>query len=228
MASDDRNECRVQAVIFDLDGVIVDSEPAWERVRRQVVAEYGGSWLPEAQRRLMGMSTSEWSRYLSEDLGVRLPPEAVAAAVIDRMSAGYRDRVPLLPGAADAVRTMARRWPLGLASSSPPVLIDAALEGAGLAGLFAVTVSTEQVALGKPAPDVYLTVVDRLGFAPGRCAAVEDSTNGLKSASVAGLHVIGVPHHQYPPDPVALDAAELVLASLADLTVDEVCQLGAG
>ena len=225
--SDDGIQCSIQAMIFDLDGVIVDTEPAWERARRQVVAENGGSWLPDAQQRLMGMSTAEWSRYLSEDLGVRMPPEAVAAAVIDRMSAGYRDRVPLLPGAADVVRTMAERWPLGLASSSPPVLIDAALAGAGLAGLFAVTVSTEQVARGKPAPDVYLTVVDRLGFAPGQCAAVEDSTNGLKSASAAGLHVIAVPQHEYPPDPAALDAAELVLTSLADLTVDAVCQLGA-
>lgn len=227
MPSGSGSGCLIQAVIFDLDGVIVDSEPAWERVRRQVVAENGGSWLPDAQQRLMGMSTAEWSRYLSENLGVRMPPEAVAAAVIDRMSAGYRDRVPLMPGARGAVRKMAEHWPLGLASSSPPVLIDAALRGAGLAGLFAAIVSTEQVARGKPAPDVYLAVLDRLGFPPQRCAAVEDSTNGLRSASAAGLHVVAVPRPRYPPDRAVLDAAELVLTSLADLTVDDVCRLGA-
>ncbi len=222
-----RGKCVVEAVIFDLDGVIVDSEPVWERVRRQVVTDNGGRWLPDAQQRLMGMSTAEWSRYLSGELGVGLAPEAIAAAVIDRMSGHYRDRVPLMPGAADAVRTMAARWPLGLASSSPPELIDAALTGAGLLGLFAAAVSTEQVARGKPAPDVYLAVVDRLGFRPDRCAAVEDSTNGLRSAAAAGLHVIAVPHKRYPPDPAALDAAGLVLTRLADLTVDAVCQLAA-
>jgi HAD superfamily hydrolase (TIGR01509 family) len=225
VSSSSGSECLVQAVIFDLDGVIVDSEPAWERVRRQVVAENGGSWLPDAQQRLMGMSTGEWSRYLSEDLGVRMPPDAVAAQVIDRMSAGYRDGVPLMPGAVDAVRRMAGNWPLGLASSSPPVLIDAALDGAGLAGLFAATVSTEQVARGKPAPDVYLAVLDRLGFSAQRCAAVEDSTNGLRSAAAAGLHVIAVPHPSYPPDHSALAAAELVLTSLSELTVAAVCEL---
>jgi HAD superfamily hydrolase (TIGR01509 family) len=222
---DDASSCCVLAVIFDLDGVIVDSEPAWERIRRQVVAENGGRWLADTQKRLMGMSTPEWSRYLSEDLGVGMPPDAVAALVIERMSAGYREEVPLMPGAAAAVRRMAARWPLGLASSSPPELIDAALEGAGLAGIFAATLSTEQVGRGKPAPDVYDAAADRLGFEPQRCAAVEDSANGLRSAAAAGLHVIAVPHPRYPPDPSALATAELVLTGLGELTVDAVCEL---
>jgi HAD superfamily hydrolase (TIGR01509 family) len=221
----DAGRCFVLAVIFDLDGVIVDSEPAWERIRRQVVAENGGRWLADTQKRLMGMSTPEWSRYLSQDLGVALPPDAVAALVIERMSDGYREQVPLMPGAAEAVRRMAERWPLGLASSSPPELIDAALDGAGLEGLFAAIVSTEQVGRGKPAPDVYQAAADRLGFLPERCAAVEDSANGLRSAAAAGLRVIAVPHPRYPPDPSALEAAELVLTGLAELTVDTVCEL---
>ena len=144
------------------------------------------------------------------------------------MSAGYRERVPLMPGAAEAVRRMAQRWPLGLASSSPPALIDVALDGAGLAGMFATTVSTEQVGRGKPAPDVYQAAADRLGFAPERCAAVEDSANGLRSAAAAGLRVIAVPHPGYPPDPSALAAAELVLPGLSELTVDAVCGLRGG
>jgi len=224
----DASGCFVLAVIFDLDGVIVNSEPAWERIRRQVVADNGGTWRADSQKRLMGMSTPEWSRYLSEDLGVGLAPDAVAALVIERMSAGYRERVPLMAGAADAVRRMAQQWPLGLASSSPPELIDVALDGAGLAGLFATTVSTEQVGRGKPAPDVYQAAADRLGFAPERCAAVEDSANGLRSAAAAGLRVIAVPHPSYPPDPSALAAAELVLPGLSELTVDAVCGLRGG
>jgi HAD superfamily hydrolase (TIGR01509 family) len=217
----------IEAVVFDLDGVIVDSEPVWEQVRRQVVAEHGGRWAPDAQQRLMGMSTGEWARYLSQDLGVGLPPETVAATVIEGMRARYRERVPLMPGAAEAVRTLAGRWPLGLASSSPPVLIDAVLDGTGLRDCFTVALSTEQVQRGKPAPDIYLAVTARLGRPPEVCAAVEDSTNGLRSAAAAGLRVIAVPHPRYPPEPDALHAASLVLTSLADLTVQAVADLPA-
>ncbi len=122
----------IQAFVFDLDGVLVDSEPVWEQVRRQVVAERGGHWAPDAQRRLMGMSTQEWARYLSEDLGVGLPPDQVAALVIERMTDRYREHVPFMDGAVDAVRRMAARWPLGVASSAPAVLIEVVLESAGL------------------------------------------------------------------------------------------------
>ena len=218
----------IEAVVFDLDGVIVDSEPVWEQVRRQVVAENGGRWLPEAQQRLMGMSPGEWARYLSQDLGVGLPPETVAATVIGEMQARYRDGVPLMPGAAEAVRRLAARWPLGLASSSPSALIGTVLDAAGLRECFTVTMSTEQVQRGKPAPDIYLAVTDRLGRPPDGCAAVEDSTNGLLSAAAAGLRVIAVPHPRYPPDPAALRAAGLVLTSLTELTPDTITGLSSG
>ena len=213
--------------MFDLDGVIVDSEPVWEQVRRQVVAERGGRWAPDAQQRIMGMSTGEWARYLSRDLGVGLPPETVAATVIDGMRARYREGVPLMPGAAEAVRALAGHWPIGLASSSPPALIDAVLDGAGLRECFTVALSTEQVQRGTPAPDIYLAVTARLGRRPGRCAAVEDSTNGLLSAAAAGLQVIAVPHPRYPPEPAALQKAKVVLTSLEELTVQTITDLPA-
>jgi HAD superfamily hydrolase (TIGR01509 family) len=216
----------IEAVVFDLDGVLVDSEPVWERVRRQVVAEHGGHWAGDAQQRLMGMSTAEWARYLSEELGVGLPPETIAALVIGQMRARYEAQVPVMPGAAGAVRRLAARWPLGLASSSPLVLIGAALEGMGLRDCFAVTMSTQQVARGKPAPDIYLAVTDKLGHRAERCAAVEDSANVIRSAAAAGLAVIAVPHPRYPPGPGALGAASLVLTSLAELTPDAAAQLG--
>ena len=175
----------------------------------------------------MGMSTGEWARYLSHGLGTGLPPEEVAAQVIGQMDARYREQVPFLPGAVAAVRRLAARWPLGLASSSPPVLIDAVLDSAGLRECFAAAMSTEQVPRGKPAPDIYLAVAGRLGRAPQRCAAVEDSANGLRSAAAAGLQVIAVPHPQYPPGPAALAAARLVLAGLDDLTVQAISELAA-
>lgn len=212
----------IDAVVFDLDGVLIDSEPVWEDVRRSLVAERGGHWPRDAQRRLMGMSTPEWARYLSEDLGVRLPPEQVAALVIERMAARYDEHLPLMPGAVEAVRRLGERWQLGLASSSARPLIDAVLAAAGLARLFAATISTEEVAHGKPAPDVYLDMARRLGTRPERCAAVEDSTNGLRSAAAAGVNVIAIPHPRYPPDPDLLGRASLVLADLTALTTTAV------
>jgi HAD superfamily hydrolase (TIGR01509 family) len=215
----------IEAVVFDLDGVLVDSEPVWEQVRWETVAEYGGHWPADAQQRIMGMSTGEWARYLSEDLGVGLAPEAVAALVIERMAARYAQHLPLMPGAAGAVRRLAACWPLGLASSSPPSLIAVVLDAAALRDCFVTTLSTEEVARGKPAPDIYLAVTGRLGCPPQRCAAVEDSTNGLRSAAAAELHVVAIPHPRYPPDPAALGAVGLVLASLDELTPGRVAAL---
>jgi HAD superfamily hydrolase (TIGR01509 family) len=215
----------ISAVVFDLDGVLVDSEPVWEQVRRRVVAEHGGHWDPDTQDRLMGMSTGEWSRYLSEGLGVTLSPADVARTVIEEMAAQYRRHLPLLPGAVEAVTRMAERWPLGLASSSARSLIEAVLDAASLRHRFAAVVSTEEVARGKPAPDVYLTAAERLGVAPEACAAIEDSSNGLRAAAAAGCQVIAAPQRAYPPAPDALTAARVVLRGLAELTPAAVAAL---
>ena len=216
----------IQAVVFDLDGVLVDSEPVWEQVRRRVVADYGGHWDADTQNRLMGMSTGEWSAYLSSGLGVRLSPAEVADVVIEAMASAYREHLPLLPGAVEAVRRMGSRWPLGLASSSPPSLIGTVLDAAALRPMFRVVMSTEQVARGKPAPDIYLEVAARLKVPPTACVAVEDSSNGLRAAAAAGFVVIAVPRPAYPPAPDALRAARLVLPSLVELTVGAVAALG--
>jgi HAD superfamily hydrolase (TIGR01509 family) len=208
----------VQAVIFDLDGVLIDSEPVWEQVRRRLVDEYGGHWTDEAQRRLMGMSTPEWAKYLSADLGVGLPPEEVATIVIERMAASYAAHLPLIPGAADAVRRMAEHWPLGLASSSPTSLLQTVLDTAELQPFFQVTMSTEEVACGKPSPDVYLAVAAALDVSTDQCVAIEDSSNGLRSASAAGLRTVAIPHPRYPPAADALALAEIVLDDLGELT----------
>jgi HAD superfamily hydrolase (TIGR01509 family) len=215
----------IEAVVFDLDGVLIDSEPVWEQVRRRVVAEHGGHWDPDTQDRLMGMSTGEWSRYLSEDLDVALSPDQVAETVIAAMTDRYREHLPLLPGAVEAVTRIAERWTVGLASSAPRSLIETVLDASGLRPKFAATVSTEEVARGKPAPDAYLTAADRLGVPPAVCAAVEDSSNGLRSAAAAGLAVIAIPHEKYPPAPDALKQARLVLGGLDELTAEAVSSL---
>ena len=208
---------RVEACVFDLDGVLVDSEPVWEEVRRAYVADHGGTWQPDTQTRLMGMSTAEWASYLHE-LGVQQTPDKIARGVIDEMAARYRDGVPLMPKAVETVRRLSETVTLGLASSSPRRLIDVVLDTAGLTECFAATVSTEEVERGKPAPDGYLEAARRLGADPRGCVAVEDSSNGLRSAYAAGMHVIAVPHPRYPPAPDALALAWRVLPSLDALT----------
>ncbi len=210
----------IVAVIFDLDGVLLDSEQLWDRARRELVDERNGRWSPEATQDMQGMSSPEWSRYLHERLGVDLAPDAVNRAVVEKLLDHYRRELPLLPGAREAVRRLAGRWPLGLASSSNREVIDQALELAGLAASFSVTVSSEEVARGKPAPDVYLEVARRLRCPEERCAAVEDSANGLRSAAAAGMLTVVVPNAHFPPPPEVLATAGAVLDSLEDLTAE--------
>ncbi|MFF5172804.1 HAD family hydrolase [Micromonospora sp. NPDC000089] len=216
----------LDAVIFDLDGVIVDSEPVWEQVRRAYVAAHGGTWQPDTQRRLMGMSTGEWAAYLSGELGVDRSAEQVATEVVEEMTRRYAEHVPLIDDADRVVRGLAARWPLGLASSSPTRLIAAALTATGLTDAFGATLSTEETPRGKPAPDVYLTVARRLEVDPAQCVAVEDSSNGVRSAAAAGMRVVAVPHGAYPLDEDAAALAAVVLPSVHALTVDVVERLG--
>jgi beta-phosphoglucomutase-like phosphatase (HAD superfamily) len=214
--------------VFDLDGVLIDSEELWDEVRRDLAAEAGRPWPAEATLAMQGMSTAEWSRYLCDTVGVPGPPEVVATVVIDRMAARYERNLPLLPGAAGPDGVVARfsaHWPLGLASSSPRRLIDVVLAAAGLDGDFAVTVSTEEVAAGKPAPDVYLTAAHRLGVRPAEALAVEDSTNGLRAAAAAGCMVVAVPRPAFPPAQDALELAAATVKHLDDLTTDLVAGL---
>jgi HAD superfamily hydrolase (TIGR01509 family) len=217
----------IAAVIFDLDGVLLDSESAWIRVKRQYTEETGGHWKESAERDMLGMSSTEWSRYMHDELGVPVAPERISTEVAGRLIELYRERLPLLPGATDAVRSLGAEWPLGLASSSNRNVIDLVLDLMGVAGDFRTTVSSEEVERGKPAPDVYLEAARRLGVDPAGCAAVEDSTNGIRSAHAAGMAVIAVPNSDFPPEPEALDLATLVLDSLEELSPGRVRSLPA-
>ena len=208
----------IEAVVFDLDGVIVDSEQVWDDVRERLARERGGRWHDRAQADMMGMSSLEWSRYMHDVIGLRESPEEINAEVVRRMLERYRSELPLIDGAVEAVRRLAAELPLAVASSSNRPLIEAVLETAGIADAFAVTVSSEEVERGKPAPDVYLEAARRLGVPPERCAAVEDSSNGLRAAHAAGMRVLALPNAHYPPAADALALADRVVSSPAELT----------
>jgi HAD superfamily hydrolase (TIGR01509 family) len=207
----------IEAVVFDLDGVLLDTEEIWDEARRQIADERGGRWREDAQQAMMGMSSPEWSRYMHEEVGVPDPPEQITAEVVRRLEELYRKRLPLIPGALDAVRRLAAHRPLAIASSSNRPLIDLFLELTGTAGLFRATVSSEEVERGKPAPDVYLEAARRLGVDPTRCAAIEDSENGIRSGAAAGMKVVAIPNAVFPPGDEALALAAVVVASLDEL-----------
>ena len=208
----------LEAVIFDLDGVLMDSEQRWNAAKEALVRGSGGSWRAEAPTVMMGMSSPEWSAYLRDELGVPLAADAISREVVGRMQDGYRQELPLLPGAVETVRALADRWPLGLASSSNREVIDLVLELADLGDAFRVTVSSEEVERGKPDPEVYLRTARELGADPARCVAIEDSSNGLRAAAAAQMAVIAVPNPQYPPDADAVALASATVGVVGEIT----------
>jgi HAD superfamily hydrolase (TIGR01509 family) len=208
----------VEAVVFDLDGVIVQSEELWDAARRELAEEHGIEWPDDATDAMMGMSSKEWSSYMHDEVGVPDPPDEINRKVLAWVEKRYREDLPWIPGAREAVRRIGERFPLGLATSSNREIIDIVVEVGGFEDLLTVTVSSEEVERGKPAPDVYLEATRRMGVDPGATAAVEDSTNGLLAAKAAGMRVIAIPNDAHPPAEKGLDAADAVLQSIEDLT----------
>ena len=207
----------IEAVVFDLDGVLLDTEQVWDDVREALARERGGRYDEQAQQAMMGMSSGEWSSYMHDELGLPEPPEEINAEVVRRLLARYRERLPLIPGAAEAVERLAERWPLAVASSSNRDLIEEFLGGSGLRERFCTWVSSEEVGRGKPAPDVFLEAARRLGVPPQRCTAIEDSANGLRAAKAAAMRVVALPNAPYPPPLDALALAAAVVGSPAEL-----------
>jgi HAD superfamily hydrolase (TIGR01509 family) len=208
-------------VVFDMDGVIVDSEPLWVRARKDLVREAGGQWLPEAETAMMGISSDRWSAYMRDRLGLQaMAPGQIRDEVIGRMVAMYGAGVPLMPGARDAIEATGQRWRLGLASGSDRVLLDTVLEATGLRERFAATISGQEVTAGKPDPLIYQAVCRRLGADPHSCLAIEDSGSGIESALAAGMSVVAVPRPGFEPDPGVLARATAVLPDLTRLTAD--------
>jgi len=216
----------VKGVLFDLDGVLIDTEPIWERVRRTFAQEHGGGWSGELQTQMMGVRTADWSTALSNITGGKIRPEAAAREVIENLADAYRQDLPVIDGAVDAVRALAPRFRLGLASGSPPALIALTLQLMDLADCIEVAMSADEVQHGKPMPDPYLELARRLHLDPAVCVAVEDSANGIRSAAAAGAHVVAIPRGEHRPDSATLRLAGAVVPSISELTPELVMSLG--
>jgi HAD superfamily hydrolase (TIGR01509 family) len=208
----------IQAVIFDMDGLLIDSEPIWFRARRDLLRRFGKSWTESDQEPLMGVSTSVWVDYFTEILEGAMPAEAVLNSVMEMMVAAYDDGdVPLLPGADEALRYCVGNFRVGLASGSPRMLIDAALKGAGWQSLFEQTISSDECARGKPSPDVYLEIMGRMDLHPETTAVVEDSVAGIQAGKAANAKVVAVPRGFTAPENEAVLQVDVRLESLHEL-----------
>jgi HAD superfamily hydrolase (TIGR01509 family) len=216
----------IRAVIFDMDGVIVDSEPVWNSTRVELVGAHGRTWNEGLQRACMGRSTLEWAEIMRERVPLPMTTVEVMDEMRRRMIEAYEAHLPVLPGAVEAVRRMAGAFTVAMASGSMTALIDHVLIATGLDRVIPVVVHGDTIARGKPAPDIYLEAARRLGVPPGECAGVEDSANGLRSLRAAGMRAVAVPSVGYPLPAEALSLADLRVATLDDLTEDAVRGLG--
>jgi HAD superfamily hydrolase (TIGR01509 family) len=205
-------------IVFDLDGVLVDSEVWWHEVRVAFAARYGKPWTDGDRASVMGANTRQWSSRIRHRLNLDIAEEEIERAVIDAMLDRYaRLGPPAIDGAVEAVVELAGRYPMAVASSAPPRVIEAALDGLGVRHLFRAIASSDEVRTGKPNPDVYLLATHRLGLRSEACVAVEDSLNGVLAARAAGMFVVLVPNASIPPAPGSAEAADLILASLSEL-----------
>lgn len=204
----------IKAIIFDLDGLLVDSEPHWNEARRQMATERGKDWNQDDSKACMGVSTRTWANYMIRRLELDLSPDHVVSRIVGTMQAFYAHQIPYLPGAVEAVDLAARFYPTGLASGSHRSLIDTVLNDTPMRGKFKAVVCSDQVPAGKPASDVYLETARELGVKAVDCVCLEDSVNGILAGRAAGMKVIAVPDHRLPPSQEVLHQADIVLPSL--------------
>lgn len=215
----------IAAVMFDMDGLLVDSEPVWDEARSMMARSVGKSWNRADHKAVMGVSTEEWVDYMIRRLDLNLPPQTVETEIIAQMVALYERRIPFFKGASKAVALAADAFPTGLASGSPRRLIDTVTRHPALKDKFKAILSADQTGRGKPAPDVYLAAAAALAVAPEVCVCLEDSGNGILAGKSAGMRVIAIPDPRFPPSTEKLAQADVILESLSQFSLATIAGL---
>lgn len=215
----------IEAVVFDMDGVLVDSEVLWRQTREEFARDIGQVWSQEDQVSTMGCSTPAWSRIMVERMKLDMTPEEIAREIKGRLILKYEASLPIRPGAIEAVKLSASRYRVALASGSPNELIDWIMDHTGLAGVFEATMYGDDVTHGKPHPEIYLKVLAKLGVEPANAVGIEDSSNGIKALRAAGMHVIATPGPEFPLAPEVLAMADHVIHSMEDFNLALVADL---
>lgn len=216
----------IKAVIFDMDGLLIDSEPCWDKARFNMAARAGVNWNKEDHKAVMGVSTHEWVSYMIERLSLKLPPKEVEETILDNMKQIYSRNIPFLPGATEAVSLSNSHYPTGLASGSPRSLIDTVINSPPFNNKFEVALSGDMFSKGKPSPDIYLEAARCLGIPPEHCVCLEDSGNGILAGKNAGMKVIAVPDPRFMPSEKKLKNADIVLDSLKNFSLKTLANLG--
>ncbi len=221
----------IQAVVFDMDGILIDSEVLWRLTREEFAADHGMTWSAEDQESTMGCNTRTWSRIMVERLDLRaklgMDEAAIAREIKTRLLAKYRAHLPEREGAMAAVRLAATKYKVALASGSPNELAGHVMKATGLDQVFLACTYGDDVAHGKPAPDIYLDVLKKIGVSPDRAVGIEDSGNGIRSLHAAGMGIVAAPGPEFPLGADVLALADVRITEMTDFTLDLVERAGA-
>ena len=216
----------IEAIVWDMDGLLIDSEPVWNMARKQMAAAHGmHDWNQQDHFNVMGTSTDEWVSYMIKRIGLPMTPTEVETAMIDHMAAIYQNEIPFLPDAVEKIAWAASRYPSCIASGSPRKLLDLVAADPRVAPYMQFTLAADEVGIGKPNPAVYIEAAKRLGIAPENCLCLEDSPNGVLAGSRAGMKVINIPDPEMPLTAEQANHAHLVLDNLAQFTADTITQI---
>jgi len=210
----------IKAVIFDMDGVLVDSEVYWLKSREEFARDLGKVWTDADQRMAMGRSTIEWAHVMKERLALGWSLERIMDDVMARVMAHFEERLPTRPGAIEAVHLAASQYRVALASGSPTKIIQHVMQLTGLDQIFEFMVYGDDIPNGKPAPDIYIEAMRLLGVSPAESVGIEDSGNGLRSLKAAGMHIIAAPSPAFPLSDELLQLADVKIDSLEAFSLE--------
>ena len=216
----------IEAVIFDMDGVLVDSEVYWAKSREEFAQDMGKVWTDDDQRLAMGQSTIGWAKVMKERLQPEMTVDEIIIDMKKRVIAHYEERMPTRPGALEAVKLASKHYRVGLASGSPTEIIKSVLSLTGLDQIFEIMIYGDDIPNGKPAPDIYIEAMKQLGVNPAVTIGIEDSANGIRALKAAGMYAIAAPSPGFPLPVEIVEMSDAIIHSMEDFSTQLVHAIG--